>query len=202
MKPTRPAPKPASPVVDQQRVAPVPIEHPKAPKASRRPHSLSRKLRPNKKALLIISVTLTLIILAFLIYHVTRPDASVATPNYPTVLPNGKSINTLGGWKRVSPPKSDPVFSYTDSVDGVPISISEQPLPKAFIEDVDGQVAELAKKFNATNKLTAGSTTVYIGTSSKGPQSIIFTKNNLLILIKSEKIVANSSWVNYIASLR
>lgn len=127
----------------------------------------------------------------------TSPHA----PNYTTVLPKEKSIDQLGGWKRVSPPEKDAVFAFNDMVDKVPISVSEQPLPATFKNDINGQVADLAQKFNATNKIDAGGTTVYIGTSSKGPQSVIFTKNNVLILIKSEKKIEDTAWASYVQSL-
>lgn len=126
---------------------------------------------------------------------------SVEDLEYQTILPGGKSIKELGGWTRVSPAKSEPVYAYTDTLDGISINVSEQPLPKSFIGDTDGQVEELAKKFNATSKITAGDLTVYVGTSSKGPQSVIFTKNSLLVLIKSQKKIDDTAWARYIKSL-
>lgn len=132
-----------------------------------------------------------------------QPEARpvVSAPTYPTVLPNKKSVNELGGWTRVSPPEQDPVFAYSDTVGGVPISISQQPLPQTFENNTDDQIAELARKFNATTKLEAGNTTVYLGTSAKGPQSVILTKKNLLIMIKSEKKITDAAWIKYVKSL-
>lgn len=121
---------------------------------------------------------------------------------YQTVLPESKSITQLGGWKRVSPPDSEPVYAYTDRLDDTAISVSQQPLPESFKQGgVDSQVADLAKKFNATTSFDAGTTTAYIGTSAKGPQSVIFTKNSLLILIKSQANIKEDSWVRYVKSL-
>lgn len=121
---------------------------------------------------------------------------------YQTVLPESKSITQLGGWKRVSPPDSDPVYAFTDKIDDTIISVSQQPLPESFKQGgVDNQVADLAKKFNATTSFDAGATTAYIGTSAKGPQSVIFTKNSLLILIKSQAKIDEASWGRYIKSL-
>jgi len=123
-------------------------------------------------------------------------------PGYSTVTPNGKSISTLGGWQRISPPEKDPVFAYTDKVGKVSISVSEQPMPASFNNDIAGQVAEVAKKFNATNTLDAGGTKIYIGTSAKGPQSLIFAKNSLLVLIKSQEKVDDKAWTAYVSSLK
>lgn len=128
-------------------------------------------------------------------------NRTLSGPEYQTVVPAGKSVEDLGGWKRVSPPENDPVYAYEDTIDGVGISVSQQPLPETFTGKIDHQVAELAKKFNATDKLDADGTTVYVGTSAKGPQSVILTKNRLLILIKSQKKISDASWVSYIKSL-
>lgn len=139
------------------------------------------------------------VIVAFAFYLTQQRAAQ--TPAYPTLAPKGTSIETLGGWKRVSPPKKDPVFAYADTLEGVNISVSQQPLPASFKDDVASQVAALAKQFNATTKLSAGATTAYIGTSAKGPQSVIFTKNDLLILIKSQSKVSDSAWIRYVQLL-
>jgi len=122
-------------------------------------------------------------------------------PTYLTVLPQGKTIATLGGWQRVSPTDSDPVYAFADSINGTGITVSEQPLPASFKDDVDAQIAALAKGYDATDQITAGDTTVYIGTNAKGPQSVILTKDNLLILIKSQDTLSNGDWKNYISSL-
>lgn len=126
---------------------------------------------------------------------------SAQRPDYQTVAPYGKSAQELGGWKRVSPPDQDPVFAYTDTIDDVSISVSQQQLPESFLSDTEEQVAELAKKFNATTKIDAFGTTAYLGTSAKGPQSVILTKNDLLIMIKSKSRINNQSWAEYIQSL-
>ncbi len=128
-------------------------------------------------------------------------DSSDTSPAYKTLLPQGRTIDSLGGWKRVSPPESDPAYAYADTVDGAAITVSEQSVPKDFEDNVDGHVASLANSYNATDKIDAGGVAVYIGSSAKGPQSIIFTKNNLLILIKSYSKVSNESWTKYIQSL-
>jgi hypothetical protein len=132
----------------------------------------------------------------------SNSSANAKKPTYHTMLPTGKSIAALGGWKRVSPPGKDPVFAYTDTIDSIPISVSQQPLPQSFKNDAANQTAEVAKKFNATDKVDAGTIDVYVGTSAKGPQSVIFTKNNLLVLIKSEKKIKDASWATYAQSLK
>ncbi len=124
------------------------------------------------------------------------------TPKYATVLPAGKNIRALGGWTRVSPPNRDPVFAYVDKIGGVQIDVSEQPLPANFRNETDKHVTQLAQEFGANEKLTAGGTTAYLGTSAKGPQSVILSKNDLLILVKSTSPIPNDQWTAYLASLQ
>lgn len=120
---------------------------------------------------------------------------------YQTILPEGKSIDKLGGWKRVSPEGQTPVYAYVDKIGEASISVSQQPLPGSFIGKVDKEVAQLAKSYGATTELQADETKVYVGTSAKGPQSVILSKNSLLIMIKSQKQIDNSAWVEYIKGL-
>lgn len=157
----------------------------------------------NKKTVIIGLVVAVCLVAGLLIFRSMNNDSNATSkkPTYQTVLPQGKTIQELGGWKRVSPPEDQPVFAFTDAIDGVPISVTEQPLPQQFKNDIDSQVADLARKFNATHKIDASGTPVYIGTSVKGPQSVIFATKKLLILIKSEKKISDTSWVNYAISL-
>ena len=131
----------------------------------------------------------------------TTTQLTKGTPDYTTMLPAGKSIEDFGGWTRVSPTNKDPVFAYVDSLGGSSINVSQQPLPPGFRDDTAEQVSLLAQDFNASQVLTVGDTLVYIGTSAKGPQSVILTKNELLILIRSSVVISNELWASYVASL-
>lgn len=123
-------------------------------------------------------------------------------PSFTAVLPAGKSIDDLGGWARVSPLEKDPVFAYTDTVDGVQLNVSQQQLPESLRTNTVQEVAKLAEGFAANEKIVAGDTTAYLGTSIRGPQSVIFVKQDLLILIKSSTKLTNERWIEYIGSLR
>lgn len=126
---------------------------------------------------------------------------TVVVPDYQTIVPVDKSIEQLGGWKRVGPPEGDPIFAFTDTVDGVRIDVTEQPLPDSFKSDPVGKVSDLALGYAATNKIISDDTTVYVGTSVKGKQSVILTKFNLLILIKSQNKISDKSWQKYVRNL-
>lgn len=129
-------------------------------------------------------------------------DVRSEKPTFQTILPEGKSIDDLGGWSRVSPPDSDPAFAYVDKIASVQINVTQQPLPPSLKQDTAGKIEELAKSFTANEKITAGEIVAYIGTSIKGPQSVVLTKNGLLILIKSVGTVSNQDWIDYIGKLQ
>lgn len=126
---------------------------------------------------------------------------STSLPSYQTALPNGKSIETLGGWTRISPADKDPVFAYADKIGDVNISVSQQPLPGSFVGNAETSLADLAKKFSATTKLSTSEGSLFLGTSAKGPQSALTIKDNTLILIKSQNKIDNQAWVAYVDSL-
>lgn len=124
-------------------------------------------------------------------------------PEFDAVFPQGKSIEDLGGWVRVSPADKDPVFAYVDRVGDIQLNISQQQLPENLRVNTGQRVAELAAGFAANEKLvTEDGVEAYLGTSIRGPQSVILTKNGLLILIKSSGKLTNEQWVEYIGLLR
>jgi|GEM_PF-775922 len=131
-------------------------------------------------------------------------DAKLQTgkPNYDTVLPNGKPISDYGAWVRVSPADKNPVYAYADELTSVLINVSEQPLPDSFKSDTEGAMQKLAEQYSANDKVYAGNITVYIGTSIKGPQSVLFVKDDILILMKSASKITDQHWIDYIKSLR
>ncbi len=200
--------RPNRPVSPQQQPTPSPaptqVTTPNA-KAESDLVEPQTQVKPTRKRKRIIAIVVILLfIIAMTIYFIQSNIASnqATSPQYATLLPQETSIASLGGWKRVSPPEKDPVFAYTDQVEETAISVSQQPLPGSFKSDIDGNVAQLAKSYSATDSITVNSTKVYIGTSVKGPQSLIFAKNGVLVLIKSEKKIENTAWTQYIASLQ
>jgi hypothetical protein len=151
-------------------------------------------------------VVVALSSIAFLLLFNRQPaDKKVDTqtqPTHHTITPKGSSINTFGGWHRVSPETSEPVYAYDDILKDVVISVSQQPLPDSFKKDPDASVAEFAKQNSYSQKLKAGDVTAYVGTNAKGPQSVVFTKDNLLIFIKSQDKISDKAWIRYISALK
>ena len=130
----------------------------------------------------------------------TISEKTAEKPEFKTVQPANDDSKPKQ-LQRVSPPESDPVFAYNDTIENVAIIVSQQPLPKDFKGHVDESVEKVAKDFEATTKLQADDTTIWVGTSAKGPQSVVLTKNNLLILIKSQKKVSDQAWKDYVKAL-
>lgn len=161
--------------------------------------------QPNKRILTIaiVMIAVGLSGLGFGIYQANTSQAEIGNdaPNFTPVLPKNETIEHLGGWQKMTPPNSDPFFVYIDSLDGVSINVSQQRLPPKFRTNPSQSITELARAYNANTKLDVDDMTVYIGSSAKGPQSVIFMKNDLLITIKSWATIDNGAWVAYIQSL-
>jgi hypothetical protein len=184
----------------------------------------NRAKKPSRKLLIVYGAVLLVAGLTFGGYHffsdrkTTSQNQSTAkttgnagktaqlqqgTPEYATILPAGKNINQLGGWYRVSPPGKNPVYAYVDKLDGVPIDVSEQPLPPSFQTNTASHVSQLAKGYGANEKLDlSGGNKAYVGTSAEGTQSLIMTKANVLVLIKSSTPLTVNQWAAYVNALR
>ena len=121
----------------------------------------------------------------------TKPDFSTIKP---TTVDNQATDIKYDGTKKVA--------SYNDVLDDVPITVSQQPLPSGFQSDPTGKVADLAKQINANDKISTSDTTAYAGLSIKGPQTVVFTKNDLLIFIYADKKIDVLTWTKYIESMR
>ena len=117
-------------------------------------------------------------------------------PSFTALRPNGNQDVKFESLK------ADQAYAFDDQIAGTDITVSQQPLPQDFTSNPDQSVANLAQKYNATTKLSAGGTTIYTGHSAAGNQTTIFTKNNLLVFITSKKTVANDRLTAYIQSLR
>ncbi len=94
------------------------------------------------------------------------------------------------------------VVNYKDSIGGVEITVSQQPLPDDFDKDTTEKVKKLAEGFSATKTVATANPTAYIGTSVKGPQTVIFSKKDLLVFIQSTKEIDDHDWAEYITNLK
>lgn len=131
-------------------------------------------------------------------------DASVMnqTPDFSTVLPKGRTIEDLGGWGRISPPDKDAVYAYSDMMGGAHIVVSQQLLPADFKADLSAKISQVARQFSASKKVPGVTgPAAYVGTATNGAQSVVTSKNDLLILIRSNAVIGDQAWADYIQSL-
>ncbi len=94
------------------------------------------------------------------------------------------------------------VASFKDKVGSADLVVSQQKLPDTFKGDPAGKLAEFAKNNYLNDYVEVGETKVYIGQSIKGPQTLVFIKNGLLVFVSSDKTVKNSDWIEYIGLLK
>jgi hypothetical protein len=93
-------------------------------------------------------------------------------------------------------------YSYTDAFQGMPFTVSQQPLPANFSSATQA-VAMVAKSIGATATLKTLGTIAYEATDTKSQsQTIVFSIDNLLIFIQSGFTHDSNTWENYIASLQ
>lgn len=162
--------------------------------------------QPKNKRMFIIALAMIVAGFGFLgvgLYqvHSSQSDQASNQPNFKPLLPQGKTITSLGGWQKLTTPNSDVFYVYVDTISGVTVNVSQQQLPGKFKGDLTNKMVELARGYNANIKLDADDTRIYIGTSAKGPQSVLFTKNDVLVLVKSWATIPDADWVAYVKSL-
>lgn len=114
-------------------------------------------------------------------------------------LPKGET-SELDGEARYS--AAQKTVSFKDSIGGVEIIVSQQQLPESFGEVTEDKVKKIAEDFSATKAITTANPTAYLGTNEKGPQSVVFYKNKLLVLIKSTNKIDEHDWAEYITNLK
>ena len=117
-------------------------------------------------------------------------------PTFPALTPTDKEVT----WTHLTPPNSADFYAFSDKLEGVSIRVSEQPLPDKFIDNPSDSLAQLARDYNANRYISINGTTVYIGTSTRGQQSLLFTTDSLLILITADATLNDKQWTDYITS--
>lgn len=123
-------------------------------------------------------------------------STKVEKPTYPVTKPTDTQTDAV----KFDPEKQ--VASYADKINGVSVTVSQQPLPEKFKSDPYGELEKLAKSFSANESFVVDDFKVYIGTSIKGPQSVILVKDKKLIFIQSASKISSTKWVEYIQTLK
>lgn len=120
-----------------------------------------------------------------------------ATPDFSTLKPT-TSDNQATDFV-YNPDKK--VLKYDDILDDIRIVVNQQPLPSEFQSDPTGKVEALAAANYYKDKISTSDTTAFSGMSVKGSQTVIFTKNNLLVFISADRKIDTLKWSKYIESM-
>ncbi|MEZ6330644.1 MAG: hypothetical protein R3B12_01365 [Candidatus Saccharimonadales bacterium] len=186
----------------------------------RLPHiAIPNKLKnqPKKRLISVAGIALVVMVTGVVIANVKKSDANNSgevqgavtssiqtnvTPEFPMLTPFGKGVDDLGGFAKISPNGSPPVYAFADSIGSVKIKVSQQQLPDALRTDQAAKLKELANSFNANDTIEIDDNTAYIGASVNGAQSVVYIKGENLVLIASESTIPNADWVTYIGNLK
>lgn len=90
---------------------------------------------------------------------------------------------------------------FDDEINGVPITVSQQPMPDAFKADPKAGAAKIAKNFGTTDSFMFDDIELNYGQDEKGPQTMIFTKKDLLIFIMTSQQVDKEGLKVYAGNL-
>lgn len=211
-------PRPVATLPQTPQIAPAPTTTtpPVAPLPSKieQPRKLPTLTMPPKKALIASVAVVALVVgSAVAVFAINtrggvkipangaKAAASVSkTPQFKTVVPDGDVSKTDS--KTVGYDSSKQVASYIDTLSGVPITVSMQAMPSSFPTDASNQVQKIAENFSANTELPVDKYSAFLGTSAKGPQSLVGYKGRVLIFITSDTKIDNSAWVQYFDSLK
>lgn len=169
---------------------------------------LPKITKKHRKIGLAIAIACVSVVGAIVVLNIAKSPSNTGgttangtnVPDFKTILPNGKTEETSSGKLGYDPERK--VASFTDTIDLVDVTVSQQPLPEAFKTDPQGELKKLAEQISANEEIKNSSPNAYLGTSAKGPQTVVFVKNNLLIFIHSSRSIDKPGWAEYITRLR
>lgn len=117
-------------------------------------------------------------------------------PPFEPLYPAGESSNVLSAVTR-STPSAEVIYTYKDSVGEIEVEVTQQKVPDNF------DLEKAATDFQATSIIQVDDTKVYHGYSERGDtQSLIFIKDDKMVLIRSPRKLADDQWAAYVASLK
>ncbi len=120
--------------------------------------------------------------------------------DFKPLLPNGKTDETTA-YKTAVDGQNRPIYTFTDKIGATDLTVTEQPLPESLKGDTDTKLATMAKDLYLTDVINASNPKAYMGTSVRGPQTVIFTKNGLLVFIQSQAKIDKDQWSEYVTRL-
>jgi hypothetical protein len=128
--------------------------------------------------------------------------AALTKPSFAPIAPSTKPSLAEVGNQGTSFDGTRDSYSYSDTIENVPLIVSQQPLPSKF-SNAAKAVSTAAQAIGARQTITTKSTVAYMATSSKTTnQSLVFSLKGLLIFIQSDFPHSADDWKNYINSLQ
>lgn len=132
--------------------------------------------------------------------EVLADKTSAVKIDFKPLLPNG-SADQAPTSKTALDGQGRPIFTFTDKIGATDLTITEQPLPESLKPDTDTKLEKMAKDLYLTEVISTANPKAYMGTSIKGPQTVIFAKDGLLVFIQSQAKIDKDQWADYVTRL-
>jgi hypothetical protein len=131
-----------------------------------------------------------------------KAQTTPVKPAFTPLAPVDSTNNGAHGTPQVAYDAKRNTYSFTDTIKGNAIVVSQQPIPTTYKTAVDA-VSKIAVSLKATEAVNASSGTGYIATDPKShAQTVVFSKNNLLVFVQSPFTHASAEWQTYINGLK
>jgi hypothetical protein len=125
-----------------------------------------------------------------------------AKPSFTPLAPADSKNAAANGTPQVAYDGKRNTYSFTDTVQGQAIVVSQQPIPSQY-KSAAAAVADVAAKLSAKTGVATSAGTAFIASDAKSnSQQLVFTKNNLLVFIQSPFSHSSDLWKAYINNLQ
>ena len=127
---------------------------------------------------------------------------TVAKPSFQPLAPADSKNNAVNGTPQVAYDTKRNTYSFTDTIGGHAVVVSQQPIPATYKTAVDA-VSKIAISLKANQTATTDSGAAYIASDAKSnTQTVVFSKNNLLVFVQSPFSHTTAQWQAYINALK
>ncbi len=128
--------------------------------------------------------------------------STAAKPTFQPLAPVDSTNNGIHGTPQVAYDGKRNTYSFTDTLAGQAIVVSQQPIPATYKTAVDA-VSKIAVSLKASQTLATSSGAAFIANDAKSnAQTIVFSKNNLLVFVQSPFAHTSDQWQAYINGLQ
>jgi hypothetical protein len=166
----------------------------------------------HKRAAIIGSLILVVFLVGFGLYNFVLAHSAFASnslpvlktglskPDFMPLVPEGEPQLAHVNYAK-SFNKAHDSYTFKDLYLGVPIQLSEQPMPSnnSPVLTSTQVISSLAKQYKATTSISFKGGTAYVGSSQN--QIVIFSYKGLLVFIQPSMNIVPSAWTSYIDKL-